>query len=102
MGDISGQVQCGCCPEDHDHDAAANSCDGITGAHDGQPCPKDRLCTVYTPAGDPCPGGHCAKGVSGCSVCRPLVITAMPGSGTAVLARADELRAELARLGVST
>jgi hypothetical protein len=77
MADLGGTVVCGCCPADHSHDAAANACDQ---AHEGD----------------------CAKGVAGCSVCRPVIITAMPGSGQAVFARTEELRSELARLGVST
>lgn len=42
-----------CCQQDHDHAAAANAC----------------------------PGGHdCGLGVDGCTVCRPLTITVVPGS----------------------
>jgi hypothetical protein len=86
------------CPEDcaqvHDHAAAANAC---TGKHEGRPCPHDpENCPVLggghtAPTGDPadpsghmvrgtCPGGHCGKGVDGCTVCRPLTITALPGA----------------------
>jgi hypothetical protein len=78
----------GCCDDDHDHDEAANACPGGHG-----PCPVPDNCLVWlgmqphlpdsrvrdTSAG-PCPGGHCGLGVPGCTVCRPLKITAMPGS----------------------
>jgi hypothetical protein len=98
-------INCGCCPIDHDHAAAANACPG---GHDGQPCPHDAgACPMWkgvqaavasaghTPEkvaqtlgvpvevlqGD-CPGGHCAKGVDGCTVCRPLTITLLaPADG---------------------
>lgn len=58
--DLDAQVVCpdpaatGCCPQDHHHGLAANSCPGHEGEH------------------------H--KGNPECAVCRPLVITAMPGS----------------------
>lgn len=52
---IDASVRCGCCPEDHDHAAAANACGGD---HDGE-CHKDN---------------------EACGVCRPLIITAMPGT----------------------
>ena len=42
-------VECGCCPEPHDHDAHAAS------------CPREH-------------GGDCGLGVPGCTVCRPVVI----------------------------
>jgi hypothetical protein len=45
----------GCCTQDHHHGQAANSC---TGEHDGE---------------------H-GKDNPDCTVCRPLVITVMPGS----------------------
>lgn len=80
-----------CCHLDHDHAAAANAC---TGSHAGQPCPHpEHECRAWAdmiagqlhplykgPSPGPCPGGHCAKGTDGCTVCRPLIITAMPGT----------------------
>jgi hypothetical protein len=91
----------GCCAEDHDHAAAADACPG---GHD-EPCPEPGTCRVWQAAtadarhpayagghpllgaehqaGDPvpdCPGGHCHKDVKGCTVCRPLTITVLPGS----------------------
>ncbi len=71
-------LTCPCCPEDHDHDAAANAC---TGGHETAECPAGPGCLVLTAAGEDCPGGHCAKGVDGCTVCRPVTITIPPGSG---------------------
>lgn len=44
-------VACGCCPLDHDHDAAAAA------------CPRTH-------------GGDCGVGVAGCTVCRPVAIEA--------------------------
>lgn len=76
MGDLDALITCGCCPQDHDHAAAANNCPGGHGA-----CKSGGVkCTVVTPAGQKCPGGHCAFEDPDCSVCRPLVITAPPGS----------------------
>jgi hypothetical protein len=87
------------CPRDHD--PAETGCPGVhAGAvsiHAGEPCPfPPGECPVYggghtAPTGDPadpsgymvtgnCPGGHCGKGVKGCTVCRPLTITALKGS----------------------
>jgi hypothetical protein len=44
---------CKCCPDDHDHGAAANACPGAGGiGHNGTPC---------------------GVGVPGCTVCRPLI-----------------------------
>jgi hypothetical protein len=98
MENIQGQVQCregaGCCTEDHSgtpdvkvgtivfhgHDAAAMACPGLGNNHPGADCPVGPSCVVVTEAGEDCPGGHCAKGVDGCTVCRPITITAMPGS----------------------
>ena len=67
------QPDCRCCPEDHDHDAAA-ACDGGHGT-----C-KAIDCAVVTPLGEPCPGDHCGLEQDGCNVCRPLTITIVPGS----------------------
>lgn len=86
----------GCLPDCrqaiHDHDLAASSCPG---QHPGQPCPSPENCPVYAGgfvtsseiADDfsgpmtkgTCPGGHCGSGVAGCTVCRPVIITALPG-----------------------
>jgi hypothetical protein len=77
-----------CCPKDHHHGENASACPGGHG-----PCPAPDRCPVWaglqphvpgspvrdTSAG-PCPGGHCGPGVPGCTVCRPLTITVMPGS----------------------
>lgn len=78
----------GCCEQDHDHDAAANACPGGHGA-----CPAPDNCPVWLGmqphlddsnvrdvSAGPCPGGHCGLGVAGCTVCRPLKITVIPGS----------------------
>lgn len=83
-----GALDCECCPggKGHpvlpdgrpDHAAMANSC---SGQHDGSACPDGTNCIVLTPLGEDCPGGHCAKGVEGCTVCRPITITVPPGSG---------------------
>lgn len=99
---IDANLVCSCCPQDHDHAAAANSCPG---GH-SDPCPEPRTCRTWrgvtadlrhpdeatrrvaaealgvsgeTGPGD-CPGGHCHKDLPGCTVCRPLVITMVPGS----------------------
>jgi hypothetical protein len=98
---IDAAVRCapgsGCCTEDHDHGAAANACPA---AHDGAACPEPDVCRVWKgaiadashPLSDgshplyegttppPCPGGHCHKDVDGCTVCRPLIITVLPGT----------------------
>jgi|GEM_PF-1519290 len=97
----------GCCAIAHDHAAAAGSCPGIAAGHPGAPCPEPGTCRVWRgavadalhPASDgthplftqatgavkdgvlpPCPGGHCHKDTEGCTVCRPLIITVMPGT----------------------
>lgn len=95
-----------CCHEDHDHAAAANACPG---GHQDAPCPeppgqcktwRGAVADAFHPlyegghpllgghaAGDPvppCPGGHCHKQVSGCTVCRPLIITAPSGGLTSI------------------
>jgi len=86
-----------CCQQDHDHAAEANACPGGHGA-----CPEPESCRMHAnvkahhaanamagPAGDPppddCPGGHCHVGLDDCTVCRPLIITAMPGSASIVV-----------------
>lgn len=102
MTDLGSNLQChpdgDCCQEDHSHDQAANACPGIAaGGHPGEPCPApnpDR-CLVYSggysAARDlapeqrvrrtgTCPGGHCGFGVKGCTICRPITITLLPGS----------------------
>lgn len=88
-----------CCQESHDHAAAANACPG---GHDDEPCPdephkcavwKGAIAEAYHPdfvpgshplfSGTdipPCPGGHCHKDIKACTVCRPLVITVLPGT----------------------
>lgn len=91
-----------CCRKDHDHAAMANSCPED---HAGDPCPhpagqcrtwRGAIADAYHPAGDgthplyeghvppPCPGGHHGKGVRGCTVCRPLILT-MPGASPTVI-----------------
>jgi hypothetical protein len=73
---------CGCCTENHHHGQAASACPGKGGNHPGAECPHPDpvACTVLTPEGEECPGGHCGLGIPGCSVCRPLTITLLPGS----------------------
>lgn len=90
-----------CCPRDHDHAAMANSCHGN---HEAVPCPEDAgKCRVWKGAiadayhpqftghhalfklekDEPppsCPGGHCHADIPDCAVCRPLVITVLPGT----------------------
>lgn len=78
--DPDSLVQCGCCPQTHHHGQAANECPGAGGNHPGQACPVGPYCTAVTPAGEDCPGGHCHKDVPGCTVCRPITITLLPGS----------------------
>jgi hypothetical protein len=66
-----------CCKADHHHGETANACPGGHGA-----CPTPAACPVWgqrQPEG-PCPGGHCGLGIAGCSVCRPITITALPGT----------------------
>lgn len=99
---IDAQVSCSCCPEDHDHGAAANACPGN---HESTACPeppggcrvwKGAVADAHHPLyegghpllpghqrGEPvphCPGGHCHKDIPDCGVCRPLVVTVMPGT----------------------
>jgi hypothetical protein len=81
--DPDSAVTCGCCPQPHHHGQAANACPR---GHEGQPCPVPdggRGCPA-TPPGQPCPGGHCGLGVPGCTVCRPLVIVALPDTAALV------------------
>lgn len=78
--DPDALLKCGCCPENHHHGRAASACPGAGGNHPGVACPTGPDCLVVTPAGDPCPGGHCGKDVAGCTVCRPITITLLPGS----------------------
>jgi len=90
-----------CCQVDHDHAAAANACPGGHGA-----CPEPETCRLWKGAiadafhpqftgghplfegtePPPCPGGHCHKDIDGCTVCRPLIITMLPGGTTVALA----------------
>jgi len=105
---------CSCCTQDHHHGQAAGACQGGHG-----PCPTPDDCPVWqgmqphldgspvrdTSAG-PCPGGHCGAGVDGCTVCRPLKITVLPGSaqlhpvtGMVPPALIQAAAAELARSG---
>jgi hypothetical protein len=73
----------GCCQEDHHHGHAANACPG---QHDGAACPARATCGVFE--GDGCAGGHCAKGVPGCTVCRPLTLTILaPAAGEPLVAQ---------------
>jgi hypothetical protein len=74
--DPDSAVQCGCCPQAHHHGQAANACPGGHG-----PCPTPDHCPVHNAPG-PCPGGHCGLGVPGCTVCRPVTITALSGTAT--------------------
>ena len=101
MTDLGSNVLCDedgdCCQESHSHTEAANACPGIIAGHPGAPCPdadKARCLTYsggYSAAPDlapearvrrlgKCPGGHCGFGVEGCTICRPVTITLLPGS----------------------
>lgn len=87
-----------CCQIDHDHGAAANACPRD---HEGAACPDEDTCRIWRagvpdvlhPQFDPatgvppCPGGHCHKDVKGCTVCRPLVITVLPGTQITMVGR---------------
>lgn len=76
----------GCCGQDHHHGQAANACPG---EHDGAVCPHPAgACGIWASAqalqpaaaqaaDAGCPGGHCGKGVPGCTVCRPITITVL-------------------------
>jgi hypothetical protein len=107
--DIDAKVACppgsDCCAEDHDHAAMANSCHGN---HEDVACPEPAgKCTVWRGAiadahhplfepgshplfsgkePPPCPGGHCHVSIPDCAVCRPLIITMLPGSAEVTLA----------------
>lgn len=76
-------VSCSCCPQDHHHGQAASACPGIVSGegHPDAACPHPdpTACTVASPEGVMCPGGHCGVGVDGCTVCRPITITVMGG-----------------------
>lgn len=82
----------------------ANSCHG---QHEDEPCPEDpHKCRVWKGAiadaghplfepgthplfagatPPPCPGGHCHAAITDCAVCRPLIITMLPGSAEVTL-----------------
>jgi len=107
MNNLDGLVQCrpgfGCCEDDHDHAAAANSCKGGHGAcpepescalhasvkahfeaaqaqladHDGQ---AEHFAATLEAPPDTCRGGHCHKDLADCAVCRPITILGLRGS----------------------
>jgi len=107
--DIDASLTCapgsGCCEQDHDHAAMANACPG---GHEDEACPEEAgQCRVWRgaiadahhplfKAGShplfsgaevpPCPGGHCHRDIKSCTVCRPLIITMLPGSAEVTLA----------------
>lgn len=110
--DTGGGAGCTCCKIDHGpvpdeagtrsaHRFAAQNCPGN---HEG-PCPEPDTCKMWKSiqrGSDPenplmvgdtsvhemdCPGGHCHKDVEGCTVCRPLSITMIPGGGGAASMR---------------
>ncbi len=87
MADLDAHLNCrpgsSCCLLDHHHGQAANACPGGHGE-----CAVGDSCEVMTPAGEPCPGGHCGLGQPGCTVCRPMIIAGMPGSSQIQLAAA--------------
>jgi hypothetical protein len=111
--DPHSRTWCGCCTitgEDgrpHHHGRAAASCPGDNGiGHPGEPCnhPNPKVCMVVSwpippadgesippgtagirGAGEPCPGGHCGAGVSGCAVCRPVIHFPVAGDPLAVI-----------------
>ena len=100
LTDLGSNVLCdpdsGCCQAEHSHDLNAMSCPGITaGGHPGAPCPAAGRCLVHSGGhsaardlgpevqvrrSGKCPGGHCGFGVEGCTICRPVTITLLPGS----------------------
>jgi hypothetical protein len=90
------------------HGTRASQCPLRDGGHAGQPCPTPAACGMWTgmvrdvaalnpdnpdhmavrarleqqygqPVEGDCPGGHCALGVPGCWVCRPVTITWLGG-----------------------
>lgn len=67
--DPDSAVQCDCCPVDHHHGDAANSC---ATDHADHGCPAPDACGVFPTDG--CGGGHCGLGVQDCTVCRPVII----------------------------
>lgn len=88
-----------CCQEGHDHTAEGNACPDVGlpfgERHDKAPCPEpEGRCVLWRnmtanarhpqyagePPPDACPGGHCHKDIDGCTVCRHLTITVLPGS----------------------
>jgi hypothetical protein len=91
---VSCLPECGQCTAGHDHDAAANACPGIADRHGMAACPEPETCRTWRStnadehralrdagqAVPPCPGGHCHADLPGCTVCRPITITVMPGS----------------------
>jgi len=80
---LDAALSCNCCPENHDHAANANSCPGANLNHPDASCPHPDggiACNVVTQVGDDCPGGHCGVGIAGCTVCRPVIITLLPGT----------------------
>jgi hypothetical protein len=108
--DIDAKVACPpeatqCCQVDHHHGNAANACPG---GHDDVACPEppgqckvwrgaiaDAFHPEFVPGSHPlfsgakpppCPGGHCHAAIPDCAVCRPLIITMLPGSAEVTLA----------------
>jgi hypothetical protein len=83
LADPHATTWCGCCTRPHHHGRNAAACPGNNGTgHPGEPCPEmtPSRCTVITPAGEDCPGGHCGAGVTGCTVCRPVIHFPVAGS----------------------
>jgi hypothetical protein len=104
MGDPDAQITCppgsDCCQVDHSGDPArrGHALLACPTDHADHPCPYPRNCGLWAPVvahharlrklGDPaalsppedCPGGHHGYGVQDCGVCRPVVVTLMPGS----------------------
>lgn len=90
------------------HGKWASTCPGGSFNHPGEPCPAPDTCGVWhgmaravadldpgnpqhmavkaeleamygRPVAGPCPGGHCARGVAGCRVCRPITVSWIGG-----------------------
>lgn len=88
---LQNAVSCRCCTQDHDHQESADSCPGInsavalndlSAAHPGADCGHPGPgtdCSVLTPKGQDCPGGHCGPQADGCTVCRPLEVDYLGG-----------------------